>query len=146
MNALGKIVGNIWNNIKDISMQKQSMLMWSRHLLRCVFRIACFIGVVPELIFCCYSIFLYLGRENGISVFACIYYPLLGPFVCLKEKSISSFEIILAIAVILLPLLLWRFLYKGKDRIVRTIFEIWFSVPWGFCGMCGYFRDCTSFW
>ena len=127
-------------------MKMQSILMGLKQMLRWMYRVTSFIGVVPELIFCCYSIFLYLGRENGISVFACIYYPLLGSFVFLEEKSISSFEIILAAVIILLPLLLWRLLYKGKDRVVRTILEIWFSLPWGFLGMGGYFRDCTSIW
>jgi len=127
-------------------MKMQNILMGLKQMLCWMYRVTSFIGVVPEFIFCCYSIFLYIGRENGSSALACIYYPLLGPFVCLEEQSISSFEIILAVVIILLPLLLWRLLYRGSGRIVRTIFEIWFSVLWGFCGMCGYFRDCTSIW
>lgn len=116
------------------------------YICKSLYRAVRFMGVIPVFIFCCYSVFLFMGRESGSSILACIYYPLLGPFVCLEEKSIPLFETILAVAIIVLPLLLWRFLYKGKDRIARTIFEIWFSVPWGLCGMCGYFRDCTSIW
>ena len=127
-------------------MKIQHMLMGFGRIYKRLYRAVHFIGVVPVFIFCCYSSFLLMGREDGSSILACIYYPLIGPFVLLKEKSIPLYDIILAVVVVLLPLLLWRFLYKGKDRIARTIFEIWFSVPWGFCGMCGYFRDCTSIW
>lgn len=96
-----------------------------------------FVGVIPVIVFAaCVILLLPIGITVG-RVFPCCYYPCFGPF-----ANIEEFGLTLHFAFTFMgPLLLWRYGFRGRNRIVRIFVELWFSLPWAFSGCVGYFLD-----
>ena len=112
---------------------------WFLRCLKCI-------GVMPMIILSGFSIILLLCRESSESFLQCFYYPWLGPYALLGKAHISFLSCLNVTAIIALPLFFWRIFYKGKDYGAQVVFEIWFAIPWGMLGSCGYMASYSSIW
>jgi hypothetical protein len=100
-----------------------------------------FVGVIPTVVFVvCTVLLLPIGIVTG-HIFPCCYYPFLGPFSNIGEMRLTTLECLHETLIFVGPLLLWRFVFRGKNRAVRIFLELWFSLFWVFSGCVGYFLD-----